>query len=145
MVFNTTFNNSSVTQMYIFAVSFIGGENHRPVTSHWQTWSHTAVLSRLTINRIRTRNVISDTHWLHRYIFFRWIQVMYFFPKYEIRNEILLETSWMWLIFIFVLVLRLFFITEYTDKKKFLSHIWYKCYFLKNFEVLFFPHQNGPI
>ena len=30
MVFNATFNNISVTQMYVVAVSFIGGENHWP-------------------------------------------------------------------------------------------------------------------
>jgi len=26
-------------------ISFIGGENHRPVTSHWQTWSHNVIPS----------------------------------------------------------------------------------------------------
>jgi len=31
MVFNATFNNIF---SYIVAVSFIGGENHRPVASH---------------------------------------------------------------------------------------------------------------
>jgi hypothetical protein len=39
MVFNATFNNISLN---IMVVSFIGGgpgENHRPVTSHWQTLS----------------------------------------------------------------------------------------------------------
>ena len=41
MVLNATFNYIS----YIVAVSFIGGgnrvpkEDHRPVASHWQTWS----------------------------------------------------------------------------------------------------------
>jgi hypothetical protein len=30
MVLNATFNNISVTQMYVVAVSFIGGENHWP-------------------------------------------------------------------------------------------------------------------
>jgi hypothetical protein len=30
MVFNATFNNISVTQMYVVAGSFIGGENHWP-------------------------------------------------------------------------------------------------------------------
>jgi hypothetical protein len=27
------------------AVSFIGGENHQPVASHWQTWSNNVVSS----------------------------------------------------------------------------------------------------
>ena len=31
MVFNATFNN--IIFSYIVAISFIGGENHRPVTS----------------------------------------------------------------------------------------------------------------
>jgi hypothetical protein len=30
---------------FIVAVSFIGGENHRPVASQWQTWSHNVVSS----------------------------------------------------------------------------------------------------
>jgi hypothetical protein len=30
---------------YIMAVSFIGGENHQPVSSHWKTWSHNVVSS----------------------------------------------------------------------------------------------------
>jgi hypothetical protein len=30
---------------YIVAVSFIGGGNHRPVASHWQTLSHNVVSS----------------------------------------------------------------------------------------------------
>jgi hypothetical protein len=28
---------------YFVAVSFTGGENHRPVASHWQTLSHNVV------------------------------------------------------------------------------------------------------
>ena len=31
--------------IYIMAVSFIGGENHRPAASHWQTSSHNVVSS----------------------------------------------------------------------------------------------------
>jgi hypothetical protein len=41
MVFNTTFNNISVS----VSVSFIGGGNHQPVASHWQTLSHNVVSS----------------------------------------------------------------------------------------------------
>jgi hypothetical protein len=40
MVFNATFNNLSV-----LLVEETRGprENHRPVASHWQTWSHNVV------------------------------------------------------------------------------------------------------
>jgi len=41
MVFNATFNNISV----------IGGENHRSVASHWQTWSHNVASSTLRHER----------------------------------------------------------------------------------------------
>jgi len=49
-MFDATFNNNYMySYMYIMVVSFIGGgtgvfrENHRPVTSHWQTLSHNVV------------------------------------------------------------------------------------------------------
>ena len=46
MVFNTTFNNISfISWRSVFLVEETGltGEHHRPVTSHWQTLSHTVV------------------------------------------------------------------------------------------------------
>jgi hypothetical protein len=36
---------STIFQLYIMAVSFIGGGKHRPVASHWQTLSHNVVSS----------------------------------------------------------------------------------------------------
>jgi hypothetical protein len=45
---------------YIVAVSFIGGENHRPVASHWQTLSHNVVSSTPRLSRIRTHYVSGD-------------------------------------------------------------------------------------
>jgi hypothetical protein len=48
MVFNATFNNiSAISWWTVLLVEEIGvlGENHWPVTSHWQTSSHNFVLS----------------------------------------------------------------------------------------------------
>ena len=47
MVFNATFNNISVAGSFIGGVEENGrpGENHRPVTRHWQTLSHDVVSS----------------------------------------------------------------------------------------------------
>jgi hypothetical protein len=48
MVFNATFNNISVILWRPFLLveeSRVHGENHRPVASHWQTWSHNVVSS----------------------------------------------------------------------------------------------------
>jgi len=47
MVFNTTFNNiSAISWRSVLLVEETGvpGENHRPVSSHWQTLSHNVVL-----------------------------------------------------------------------------------------------------
>ena len=48
MVFNTTFNNNSVTSWrsaLLVEDTGVPGENHRPATSHWQTLSHNVVSS----------------------------------------------------------------------------------------------------
>jgi hypothetical protein len=69
MVFNTTFNN-----IYIVAVSFIGGgngvpgENHRPVDSHWQIVSHNIVSSTPSHEQgsnSQLKKFNSDRNWLH--------------------------------------------------------------------------------
>jgi hypothetical protein len=39
MVFNVTL---AIFQLYR-GISFIGGENHRPAISDWQTWSHNVI------------------------------------------------------------------------------------------------------
>ena len=48
MVFNATFNNIPVISwqsILLMEETVVPGENHRPVTSHWQTLSHNVVSS----------------------------------------------------------------------------------------------------
>jgi hypothetical protein len=48
MVFNATLNNILVISwrsVLLVEETGVPGENHRPVTSHWQTLSHNVVLS----------------------------------------------------------------------------------------------------
>jgi hypothetical protein len=64
MVFNTTFNNIAVISWQsVLLVEETGqpGENHRPVTSHWQTLSHNVV--HLALIEIRTHNTSGDRHY----------------------------------------------------------------------------------
>ena len=68
MVFNATFNNiSDISWRSALLVEEIGGpgENHRPVASHWQTWSHNVV--HVALIEIRTHNTSGDSHWLLSY------------------------------------------------------------------------------
>ena len=67
MVFNATFNNISIIswqQVLLVEETGVPGENHRPVGSHWQTWSHNVVSSTPCHERVRTLNVSGDRHWL---------------------------------------------------------------------------------
>ena len=69
MVFNATFNNISVIlcQSVLFVVETgPPGENHRPVTSHWQNLSHNVVSSTPRHERDSNHNLRGDRHWLHR-------------------------------------------------------------------------------
>jgi len=48
MVFNATFNNILVISwrsVLLVEETGVSGENHQPVTSHWQTLSHNVVSS----------------------------------------------------------------------------------------------------
>ena len=48
VMFNATFNKISVISgqsVLLVEETKVPGENHRPVASHWQTWSHNVVSS----------------------------------------------------------------------------------------------------
>jgi len=59
MMFNATFNNISVISwrsVLLVEETRGHGENHWPVTSHWQTLSHNVVSSTPHLGRIRNHN-----------------------------------------------------------------------------------------
>jgi hypothetical protein len=62
MVFHATFNNISVISWWsVLLVEETGGgpeENHWPVVSHWQTWSHNVV--HLALIEIQAHNISGD-------------------------------------------------------------------------------------
>jgi hypothetical protein len=63
MVFNATFNNVSVIlwrSVLLVEETGVPGENHQPVTSHWQTLSHNIVLSTPRLTGIQTLNISGD-------------------------------------------------------------------------------------
>jgi len=67
MVFNATFNNISVIswrQVLLVEETGVCRENHRPVTSHWQTLSHNVVSS--TPRHELPTSVVTGTDWLLR-------------------------------------------------------------------------------
>jgi hypothetical protein len=69
MVFNVTFNNISVIScrsVLLVEGTGVSGVNHRPVVTHWQTWSHNVVSSTHHLKGIRTHNVGDYRQWLHR-------------------------------------------------------------------------------
>ena len=65
MVLNTTFNHISVISwqsVLLVEEAKVPGENHQPVASHRQTFSHNVVLSTVRLSGIRTHNISGDRH-----------------------------------------------------------------------------------
>ena len=66
MVFNATFNNiSAISWRSVLLVEETGvsGENHWPITSHWQTLSHNVVSCTPHISGIQML-VVMGTDWI---------------------------------------------------------------------------------
>jgi hypothetical protein len=79
MVFNATFNNIS----YIVAISFIGGENHRPVASHWHILPHNVVyqVHLATSDKCNPTGATSGTGTAYppEITSFQWVRVVHLF------------------------------------------------------------------
>ena len=78
MVFNATFNNISITMRrsdLLVEEVRVPGENHRPLTSRWQSLSHNFVPSRPHLSKIQTLN-------------FSWFNVATFLCVSQARNWI---------------------------------------------------------
>ena len=52
-------------QFYSWGKSWVPGENHRAVASHWQIYHIMMYWVHLAMNGIRTHKFSGDTHWLH--------------------------------------------------------------------------------
>jgi hypothetical protein len=65
IMFNVTFNNISVISwrsVLLMEETGCPWENHRPIASHWQTWSHNAVHLALAWSRFKlTTSVVIGT------------------------------------------------------------------------------------
>ena len=63
MVFNTIFNNITVIScqpVLLLEETGIPGENHRPVVSHWQTFSHNVVSRTARLSGIQTETSLPE-------------------------------------------------------------------------------------
>ena len=72
IVLNATFNNILVISwrsVLLVEETVVPGEIHRPVTSHWQTWSHNVVSILLTRTSLQTINKVLCRRWSYESIF----------------------------------------------------------------------------
>jgi len=66
MVFNATFDNvSDILWQAVLLVDETGvpGENHRYVTSHWQTWLYNIVLTTCRHEQESISHLLVNKHW----------------------------------------------------------------------------------
>ena len=109
-VFNATFNNISVISwrsVLLVEETGVPGENHRPASSHWQTWLHYIVpstpdhLSRNVVNfgyiLIRIVGVLAPINfkilfWLRAYLIQRLLKKHIVYTQLDIKVLITLKT-----------------------------------------------------
>jgi hypothetical protein len=87
MVFSATFNNISVIswQLVLLMEETIGPrENHRLVTSHWQTLSHNVV--HLALIEIQTHNISGDLQHLDYCFLLLLFSFTFFLPSEVVCN-----------------------------------------------------------
>ena len=67
-VINVTINNISLTLMgslFLMEETVLPGENHRPLSCHWQYWTDNVVWVHFIMGRIQTHNCSGDRHRLY--------------------------------------------------------------------------------
>ena len=109
MVFNATFNNISVMlwrSVLLVEETRVPIENHQPITSNWQTWSHNVVSSIPRLSGVRTHNfTIRSPPWWPLYDLYVYLGIHIISTKQRNNyslSDLCLYPHW-WLIMILIL------------------------------------------